>query len=112
MSYGQEPLPPEGSVEKLPEGITYVRDHIDQPRMQAIVGLTVLGGFAVAAIGVKALAEGAQTEEEREAMRNVPKFIGFAALFYGTLYMLDVDKKWWRFETASKEIEKWIGEQL
>jgi bisphosphoglycerate-independent phosphoglycerate mutase (AlkP superfamily) len=112
MSYGQDFLPPEGAVERVPGGIEHIRRHLDQPRMQAVVALAVLGGFGVAVAGVKAITTEARTPEEREAARNVPKFLGLSALVYGTFYLLDVDKRWWRMETASREIEKWIEQRL
>jgi hypothetical protein len=111
-AYGQEFLPPEGSIESIPEKVAYVRNHLDQPRMQVMVGVGVAAGFALALIAYKVATEPARTPEEKEATKGIFKLAGYATAVYGTFYLLDVDKKWWRAESASREVEKWITKQL
>jgi hypothetical protein len=111
VALGQELLPPEGSVESIPEKVQYIQGHLDQPRMQLMVGVGVAAGFALALIGYKALTAPALPEERRETNRGMLKLAAYATAVYGTFYLLDVDKKWWRAETASAEVEKWIANQ-
>lgn len=100
-------LTPE-DIARLPEHYRYVRDHIDQPRMQAIVAVGALGGFAIGKMIFDAYSVPPETEEEAEARRNVPKFLGLALLAGGVFYALDIDSKWWSAESASMEAEKWL----
>lgn len=97
-------------LEKLPEHYRYLRDHIDQPRMQFIVALGVAGGLGVGNMIYDAyVSETPMTEEEEEAKEKVPKFLGGLLLFAGIYYLLDIDSKWWNANEASLEAEKWLG---
>jgi fructose-specific phosphotransferase system IIC component len=109
-AYGQEL--PEGTIEQLPEKVRYVRDHIDQPAMQAIVAMSVIGGFGVAAMFVRGALTEAQTEDERIAQRNTIKFLGGAIVAYAAFQLWDIDKRWWSVEKASQELEKVIEGHL
>lgn len=109
-AYGQEL--PEGTIDKLPERLRYVRDHIDQQSMQAIVAMSVIGGFGVAAMFVRGALTASQTEEERVAARNTFKFLGGAAVVYAAFQIWDIDKRWLSAEKASEEAEKWIEQHL
>ncbi len=108
--YGQEGIP-EGAAEKLPVKVQYIRDHIDQPAMQAIVAMSVLGGFGVAAMAIRGMGE-AETEEEAIAQRNTVKFVGGLIVAYAAFQLWDIDKRWWSVEKASQELEKVIEGQL
>lgn len=94
---------------RLPEQYQYVRDHIDQPRMQAIVAMGALGGLGVGKMIFDAYRDPAgKTEEEAEADVNALKFVAGALLAGGLFYAFDIDRKWWGIETASVEAEQWL----
>lgn len=84
-------LPP---LHKTPELWDKVQRDIDQREMQLYVAAGVAGGIGIGAIIIKALREGAQTEEEKKAAKKLPFYIGAVGGTLAVFHLLDLDKRW------------------
>lgn len=86
--------------------------NLDQPQMQALVGFGVVGGVLLSLVIAEGIKKSKMSQDEKDALKNVPKFVGAAVLTYGVFYLLDIDKKWWTLEGASTELERVIREHM
>lgn len=81
-------------VEKAPEVLAKAQRDIHRRDMQFAVALGTAGGLGLGAIILKALVEGAKTEEEKKAAKQVPLFIGAVGGTIAVFHLLDLDKRW------------------